>query len=65
MLSADQPDFLTATKFVNALIKAGIVVHRARTAFTAGGRSYPEGSYVVKTAQAFRAHFGVPPSIRQ
>ena len=27
--SADQPDFLTATKFVNTLIKAGVVVHRA------------------------------------
>jgi hypothetical protein len=56
VLSADQPDFQTATRFVNALIKAGIVVHRARKAFTIGGSSYPEGSYVVKTAQAFRAH---------
>lgn len=56
ILSASQPDFLTATKFVNTLIKAGVVVHRATTAFTVGGTSYPAGSYVVKTAQAFRAH---------
>ena len=29
ILPADQPDFPTATKFVNALIKTGITVHRA------------------------------------
>ncbi|MCA1584197.1 MAG: peptidase, partial [Acidobacteria bacterium] len=56
ILSADQPDFLTATKFMNALIKAGVTVHRATAAFSAGGKQYPAGSYVVKTAQAFRPH---------
>ncbi len=56
ILSADQPDFLTATKFVNALIKTGITIHRATTAFEVGGKKYPAGSYVVKTAQAFRPH---------
>ncbi len=56
ILPADQPDFLTATKFVNTLIKAGVVVHRATASFTVAGRAYPAGSYVVKTAQAFRAH---------
>jgi Zinc carboxypeptidase len=56
VLSADQPDFLTATKFVNILIKAGVIVHRATQAFSVNGKSYPAGSYVVKTAQAFRAH---------
>jgi hypothetical protein len=56
VLPSDQPDFLTATKFVNALIRAGITVHRATAAFRAGGRVYPRGSYVVKTAQAFRPH---------
>ena len=29
IIPSDQPDFLTATKFVNALIKSGIAVHRA------------------------------------
>jgi Zinc carboxypeptidase len=56
ILPVDQPDFLTATKFVNILMKAGVVVHRATAAFTVSGKSYPAGSYVVKTAQPFRAH---------
>jgi hypothetical protein len=56
ILPADQPDFLTATKFVNTLIKNGITIHRATAAFTVGGKQYPAGSYVVKAAQAFRPH---------
>jgi hypothetical protein len=55
IVPAGRPDFLTATKFVNALIKNGVTVQRATTAFNVDGRSYPAGSYVVKTAQAFRA----------
>jgi hypothetical protein len=56
ILPSDQPDFPTATKFVNALLKTGVTVHRATAAFSAAGRSYPAGSYVVKSAQAFRPH---------
>ncbi|MFQ5690249.1 MAG: M14 metallopeptidase family protein [Gemmatimonadota bacterium] len=56
ILPADQPDFLTATKFVNALIKTGVEVERATKSFKVAGRDYPAGSYVVKTAQAFRPH---------
>jgi zinc carboxypeptidase len=56
IIPSDQPDFLTATKFVNALIKTGITVHRATAAFTVNDKNYPAGSYVVKTAQAFRPH---------
>jgi hypothetical protein len=56
ILPADQPDFLTATKFVNILIKAGVVVHRATAPFTVAGKSYPAGSFVMKAAQPFRAH---------
>ena len=56
VLPADQPDFGTATKFVNTLMKTGIVIHRATAPFTVGGKSYPANSYVVKTAQAFRPH---------
>jgi len=52
----DQPDFGTATKFVNALLKTGVTVLRATAAFQVAGKSYPAGSYVVKTAQAYRAH---------
>ena len=56
ILPADQTDFPTATKFVNALLKTGVTVHRATAAFTVAGKSYPAGSYVVKSAQAFRPH---------
>ncbi len=56
IIPADQPDFLTATKFVNALIKNGVTVQRATVSFTVAGKSYPAGSYVVKAAQAFRPH---------
>jgi len=56
IIPANQPDFLTATKFVDALQKAGVVVDRARADFTVAGKSYPAGSYVVLAAQAFRPH---------
>ena len=56
ILPSDQPDFLTATKFVNTLIKGGVVVHRATAPFAVAGKQYPAGSYVVKAAQPFRAH---------
>ncbi len=56
IIPSDQADFLTATKFVNALIKTGVSVHRATSEFQVGGKTYPAGSYVVKAAQAFRPH---------
>jgi hypothetical protein len=56
ILPADQTDFLTATKFINTLLATGVRVDRAAADFTVANRSYPQGSYVVKTAQAFRAH---------
>lgn len=56
ILPANQPDFPTAGKFVEALLETGITVHRATAPFTVKGKSYPAGSFVVKTAQAFRPH---------
>jgi hypothetical protein len=56
ILPADQPDFPTATRFVEALLETGIAVHRATRDFEVGGKRYPAGSYVVKSAQAFRPH---------
>jgi hypothetical protein len=56
ILSADQPDFPTAVKFMNALIKSGISVEKASDSFTVDGKSYPENSFIVKTNQAFRPH---------
>jgi hypothetical protein len=56
IIPSDQPDFPTAIRFVNALIGTGIAVDVATDAFTVAGKSYPAGSYIVKTAQAFRPH---------
>ena len=54
IIPSDQTDFATATKFINVLLKNGVAVLKAASAFEAGGKSYPAGSYVVKTAQAAR-----------
>lgn len=56
VVPSDQVDFPTAVNFINALIKSGIKVYKASSSFQAGGKSYPAGSYVVKTDQAFRPH---------
>lgn len=56
IISADQSDFPTAVKFVNALIQSGIKIHKANSAFKVNGKTYPSGSYIVKTNQAFRPH---------
>jgi hypothetical protein len=54
IVPADQRDFLTATKFINTLIKNGVDVLQATADFTVHGKRYPKGSWVVKTDQAFR-----------
>jgi hypothetical protein len=56
VIPASQADFPTAVKFVNALLENGIEVMRATASFAANGRTYPAGSLVVKTDQAFRPH---------
>ena len=56
ILPADQPDFPTAIRFINALIGTGITVFKATAPFTVAGKSYPTGSFIVKTDQAFRPH---------
>ena len=56
IIPADQVDFTTAIKFLNSLIRTGVVVHKATSDFTVAGKSYPSGSYIVKTDQAFRPH---------
>lgn len=56
IIPAGQADFQTAIKFVNALIRSGILVHKANQDFSAGNKNYPKGSYIIKTNQAFRPH---------
>jgi hypothetical protein len=52
IMTANQADFPTATKFINVLLKNGIEVYQASAPFDAGGKTYPANTYVVKTAQA-------------
>jgi hypothetical protein len=56
ILPLDQPDLPTTVKFLNALIKSGIVVDKATAAFTVKGKTYPAGTYVVMCDQAYRPH---------
>ena len=52
----DQPDLPTTINFLNALLKNGIEIERATSDFGIAGKHYAAGSYVIKTAQAFRPH---------
>ncbi len=54
IVPATQRDPNTAVKMVNLLIDQGAEVHRANSEFTAGGVTYPKGSYVFLLAQPFR-----------
>ena len=56
IIPSDQRDFATAVRFINALVKNGIDIHRSLRPLTVGSKQYPAGSYVVMTAQAFRPH---------
>ncbi|NQW02511.1 MAG: peptidase [Acidobacteria bacterium] len=56
ILPSNQRDFPTAITFINALREVGIKVHRATAAFSVAGKTYPSGSLVVMTNQAFRPH---------
>lgn len=56
IIPSSQTDFATATKFVNTLRYVGVQVQRATAPFSANGKNYPAGSYVVHSAQAGRAH---------
>lgn len=56
VIPSDQADFATCLKFVETLWRNGIDIHRAPTAFQANGKTYPAGSLVIFTAEAYRAH---------
>lgn len=56
IIPSDQPDFPTAVNFLNALIRTGVIVQKAKSEFSVGGKKYPANSYIVKTNQAFRPH---------
>ncbi len=51
-----QRDPHALARLVEVLRLGGVEVERATSGFTAGGRSYDAGSYVVRMAQPYRAH---------
>jgi hypothetical protein len=54
ILRADQGDYGSVVRLMRTLQYTGIDVHRATAPFSAGGKQYPAGTFVVQTAQAFR-----------
>lgn len=56
VVPADQADAHAVARLVEVLRVGGVEVERATAPFTAGGRSYGAGSYVVRMAQPYRAH---------
>jgi hypothetical protein len=54
ILSADQGDYGSVVRLMRTLQYTGVDIHRATAPFTAGGKQYPAGSFVVQAAQAFR-----------
>ena len=56
IVSANQWDPGTAVKMINVLRLGGVEVERATTAFNAGGKAYPAGSFVIRGAQPFEPY---------
>jgi hypothetical protein len=56
VMPRDQSDRPTVAKMLQTLALGGVEVHQAQAAFTAGGVSYPAGTYVILMTQPFRAY---------
>ncbi|MBN2264610.1 MAG: hypothetical protein JW775_02230 [Candidatus Aminicenantes bacterium] len=51
-----QRDYPTMLKMLEILKMGGVEIHQAKADFTAGGRLYKAGSFVVKTAQPYKTY---------
>ena len=56
VVPAVQPDTPTALRMIDILMMGGVEVHQAKADFTAGGKVYPAGSFVVKMAQPYKPY---------
>ncbi|MDH7575158.1 MAG: M14 family metallopeptidase [Candidatus Saccharicenans sp.] len=56
VISRDQADYLTALKMIEILQFGGVEVHQATRDFIADGKYFPAGSFVVLTAQPYKAY---------
>jgi len=53
VLPPDEGEAVTRARMLQLMERAGIQVEEATQAFTAGGESYPAGTYVIRLAQVF------------
>ncbi len=56
LIAPDQHDPSAAVAMLEALHRGGIEIEQAQTPFLHGDRLYPQGTFVIRTAQAFRPH---------
>ncbi len=56
LIPPKQRDLPTAIRLINILHMGGIEVSLAQETFTADGKTYPEGTYIVYCAQPYRNH---------
>ncbi len=56
VIPKDQHDAGEAVNLVNILRQGGVEVHQATRSFTANGKEYAEGSFIIYGAQAFRPY---------
>ena len=56
VVPADQRDPGTATEMVRLLRESGVEARRAGAGFSAGGVTYPAGSWILPASQPYRAH---------
>jgi len=53
LIHREQKDFAAAVKMMEVLRLGGVEVHRSEEAFTADGRPYPAGTFIIYTAQPY------------
>ena len=56
VIPAGQRDMPTALRMLDIMMFGGVEIHRAEEPFIAGGRFYQAGSFVVLTAQPYKAY---------
>jgi len=56
VFSAKQHDYPTMLKMLDVLQMGGVEIHQAKADFVADGKFFPAGSFVVKTAQPYKAY---------
>ena len=56
VISARQHDYPTALKMLEVLRLGGVEIHRAKADFTADGKAYPAGSFVILLAQPYKPY---------